>query len=215
MSQNQPTPTYKFGAVRDWPGYFRSVEGKDARETLLLAVSLFDNPSGRLAIDLGCGEGRDTSVLLRAGFEVLAIDGHPEGIERVLARNELSAQDLGRLKTQVSLFENLESLPECDLLNASFSLPFCPPAAWDGFWNLIRSSLRPGAVFSGQIFGDRHSWASIPDRTHHTSEQARALFEGLELIRFDEEEKDAESFEGDPMHWHLFHIVARAPQSDG
>ena len=34
-----PPPTFIYGATRDWPGYFASVAGKPARETLLFAGS--------------------------------------------------------------------------------------------------------------------------------------------------------------------------------
>ncbi len=44
--------------------------------------------------------------------------------------------------------------------------------------------------------------------TFHDVEAARALFDGLELESFVEEEEDGEAFEG-PKHWHVFHVIAR------
>jgi hypothetical protein len=38
----------------------------------------------------------------------------------------------------------------------------------------------------------------------------RAVFDGWELERFDEEENDGEACSG-PKHWHVFHAVARKP----
>ncbi|MEO0512970.1 MAG: class I SAM-dependent methyltransferase [Planctomycetota bacterium] len=210
MGSGQQTPSYRFGLVRDWPGYFRSVEGKGPRETLVEAAGLVESDESAehaFAIDLGCGEGRDTAELLRRGFRVLALDGHPQGIERVLART--APDHAARLEARVAAFETLEELPPCDLLNASFSLPFCPPDRFARVWELVTSSVRPGGVFAGQLFGDRHSWASIPDRSHHTAQEARGLLRGFDLVRFDDEERDAEDFEGHAMHWHLFHVVAR------
>lgn len=209
MTTDQPTPSYKFGFTRNWPGYFDSVAGKEPREALVEAAATFADPADRFAIDLGCGEGRDTAELLRRGFRVLAIDGHPEGIERLRARHDLAPKHRDRLETRVQLFEDLLGLPECDLLNASFSLPFCPPDHFSRVWSLLTSAIVPGGLFSGQLFGDRHTWASIADRSHQTRDVAERLLEGFDVIRFDEEERDAESFEGTPMHWHLFHIIAR------
>lgn len=207
MTTDQPTPSYKFGFTRDWPGYFASVAGKEPRETLVQGVGLLTDPHERFTIDLGCGEGRDTAELLGAGCRVLALDGHPEGIERLLARDDLVGRD--RLEARVMLFEDMAELPACDLLNASFSLPFCPPEHFGRVWSIVAASIRSGGLFCGQLFGDRHTWASIPDRTHQPIDEARSQLAGFELIRFDEDEKDSEDFEGNAMHWHLYHIVAR------
>lgn len=43
--------------------------------------------------------------------------------------------------------------------------------------------------------------------TFHDADAARALFDGLELECFVEEE-DGEAFEG-PKHWHVFHVIAK------
>ncbi|MFH7029096.1 MAG: class I SAM-dependent methyltransferase [Heteroscytonema crispum UTEX LB 1556] len=78
----------------------------------------------RFAIDLGCGEGRDTVELLRRGWRVLAIDGEVEAINRLLNRPSINREFL---ETRVTRFENLILPDAVDLINASFSLPFCPP----------------------------------------------------------------------------------------
>jgi hypothetical protein len=43
--------------------------------------------------------------------------------------------------------------------------------------------------------------------TFHDVDAARAVFDGLELESFVEEE-DAEAFEG-PKPWHVFHVIAK------
>jgi hypothetical protein len=40
--------------------------------------------------------------------------------------------------------------------------------------------------------------------------QARTLFDGWTIERFDEEEEDGEACSG-PKHWHVFHVVASVP----
>nr|WP_263972540.1 hypothetical protein [Pseudanabaena yagii] len=69
---------------RDWSAYYQAVAGRPPRDTLLKALDLFEleksTKSPRLAIDLGCGDGRDTVELLSRGWKVLAIDGNTEAI---------------------------------------------------------------------------------------------------------------------------------------
>jgi SAM-dependent methyltransferase len=97
--------------------------------------------SSRLAVDLGCGEGRDTFELLRRGWRVLAIDGHPEAIARLVRGAPEEAA--GRLETRVARFEDA-ALPVCDLVNASFSIPHCAPADFPALWAKIAAAIRTG-----------------------------------------------------------------------
>ena len=119
---------------RPWGRYF-SLAGDDPRPTLLAAADRFAAPG--LAVDLGAGTGRDTAELLRRGWSVIAIDREQEAIDRL---RELVGPDSGRLETRVARFEDAE-WPACDLVNASFSLPFCPPESFAGLWRRIVDSL--------------------------------------------------------------------------
>ncbi|MEO1585241.1 MAG: class I SAM-dependent methyltransferase [Planctomycetota bacterium] len=210
---DSPQPAaFAFGRTRDWPGYFRAVAQGEPRQTLLDALALFDADGLRadrkpFAIDLGAGEGRDTAELLRRGWAVLATDGHPKGIELLTSRPDLTHAD--RLTARVETFETLSELPAADLINASFSLPFCHPEHFERVWKLIVDALPAGGRFAGQIFGDRDGWAGIPDRSHFSRTEAERLFEGFLLESFREDEKDAKDAAGNQKHWHLFHVVAR------
>ncbi len=202
-----PPPTFIYGATRDWPGYFASVAGKPARETLLFALDRFGSEPPADAIDLGCGEGRDTQELLSRGWDVLAIDGSQEGIDLLLTRPGLKNHP--KLTTRVSTFETLDDLPKVRLLNASFSIPFCHPDHFERFWGVVTGAIEPGGRFAGQLFGDRDSWAEISDRSHQPLAEAKRLFEGFELEMFDEEERDKQDFQGIEKRWHVYHVVAR------
>jgi tellurite methyltransferase len=196
-----------FAAVRDWPGYFQAVQGKPARETLVHTLGLFDAEGfgPGLAADLGCGEGRDTAELLRRGWQVVAIDGEAAAFEHLGRR--IPPEHTGRVRMVRSALEDAE-WGEVDLLNASFTLPFCDPARFGDLWARIVASIRPGGRFAGQFFGDRDTWARCADRTHHTREQVEALLAGFDLELFNEEERDDAMADGAPKHWHVFHIVA-------
>ena len=206
-------PAWEPAARRDWPTYFARIEGKPPRKTLLDALHRFDaeetmrGPTPPLCIDLGCGSGIDAAELRRRGWAVFGIDGHREGLQRLLARPEFEPSPL--LTLRLALFEDLGPLPPCRLLNASFSLPFCEPAHFERVWSACVEAIEPGGRFAGQFFGDRDTWASIPDRTHRSRDAARACFDWAEIEMFDEEERDGEDAKGNVKHWHVFHIVAR------
>lgn len=214
-----PAPSPKaqhFAEKRDWPGYFNVVLGKPPRETLLSALDRFDRERQSdsrqapaeppLAIDLGCGEGRDTHELLRRGWRVRAIDSHPMALDLLLPRVPTEHRD--RLTAQVAAFEAVQ-LPRARLVNASFALPFCEPAHFDSVWSGIVAAIEPGGRFAGQLFGDRDSWATIPDRSHQTEPTARAMLAAFDVEEFRIEEKDDNDAGGNPKHWHVFHVVAR------
>jgi SAM-dependent methyltransferase len=193
-----------------WTDYYEAT-GDDPRDTLLDALRRFEGepPRDRFAVDLGCGTGRDTVELLRRGWAVLAIDGEAEALERLVARDlPLAWND--RLTTVRAPFQEAE-WPETDLVNSSFALPFCPPAAFPGLWRQIERSLRPGGRFCGQLFGDRDGWSDEDDLTFPTRAEMEALLASLEVERLDEIEEDGTTATGKDKHWHLFHVVARKP----
>jgi SAM-dependent methyltransferase len=193
--------------VTDWAAFYDAVAKRPPHETVVGALDRFGAPG--FAVDLGCGDGRDTVEMLRRGWRVLAIDAEREAIARLRRRTE----DAPELETLVAPFHEAE-WPHADLVNAGFALPFCPPAQFDGVWRRIVASLRPGGRFSGQLFGDLDEWVGTRNLTFHTREQALDLLRGLELERFDEEEADGRTALGEPKHWHVFHIIARHPADD-
>jgi tellurite methyltransferase len=197
---------------RSWGRYYDAT-GDLPRETLLFALERFEavgasSEEGLFAIDLGCGAGRDTAELLRRGWRVLAVDAEEEAIERLLQRDDLRPEDVGRLETQVARFEDAK-LPRANLVNSSFALPFCPPTQFEAVWHMIVAALEGGGRLSGQLFGDRDSWATTPEMSFQTREAAEELLRGLDVERFTEVEEDGETALGEVKHWHVFHVVAR------
>jgi tellurite methyltransferase len=160
-------------------------------------------------VDVGCGQGIETAAMLATGWRVFAIDAEAEGIARLLAR--VSPEDLPRLRAEVGGVEDV-SLPDTDLVWASYSLFFIAPQRFPAVWRRIRAAVRPGGRFAGQLLGERDTWASDPERNAHSRAEAERLFDGWSIERFEEEENDGEACSG-PKHWHLFHVVARAPDA--
>ncbi len=207
-----PPPVHEAAARRDWPAYFDRMEGKPPRATLLLALEKFgpvDPAAPPLAADLGCGAGRDTEAMLNAGWRVWARDGSEDAIRRVRVRPACKdAIENGRLDVGVAPFETV-AIPPVRLVNASFALPFCPPAHFPALWARIDAAILSGGRFAGQFFGDRDDWAILEDRTHLTRAETLALFGQYVLEHFEEEDRPSSYTAEFHKHWHVFHIVAR------
>jgi membrane dipeptidase len=186
---------------RPWGRYFAAA-GDEPRPTLLDALARFSAPG--LAVDLGCGTGRDTAELLRRGWRVIAIDREPEALERL---HTLAGPDSAQLEARLARFEEA-AWPACDLINSSFALPFCPPESFPAVWRRIVESLPPGGRFCGQLFGERDDWAGSGVLVHTRAEidELLAPFEVELLDVFDDE---GTTVVGTRKHWHLYHLVAR------
>ena len=195
-------------SAADWIAYYEATAQRSPRRTLLFALERFGRSAvPRHAVDLGSGDGRDAIELLRRGWSVLAVDAEAAALSRLAARPDLPPD--ARLATLCRRFEDA-AWNTADLVNASFALPLCPPDQFPALWQRIRSSLKPGGRFAGQLYGERDGWAGRPGMTHLHRPEAEALLKGLAVELFEEEESDAVTPRGRPKHWHVFHIVARA-----
>jgi SAM-dependent methyltransferase len=203
---------------RDWPSYFEAVHDKPPRETLRRALAAFEgrgSPGARVlrAIDVACGEGRDTREILRVmpTAHVLALDASEDGLSRLAA--SLREDDRPRVTLRHLTMEEIPAAlaheSDADLVNASFALPFCRPEAFPALWSWITRTLRSGGVFAGQMFGDRDEWAPVRPASHRTRDEVEALLEPFEIIWLDEVEKEGDDACGSVKRHHVFHIVAR------
>jgi tellurite methyltransferase len=190
----------------DFADYYEGVKGRPPRPTLVQAAEAFAKPG--FAVDLGCGDGRDTVELLRRGWRVLAIDASEEGVARLRRRDGLL--DNTALKARVARIEEAD-WPEADLINASFVLPLLEPEAFARTWKKVSERLLPGGRFSGQLFGPRDGWADRPGLTIHNRAAVERLVSGFMVERMDEVESDEPTARGKPKHWHVFHLVLRKP----
>jgi tellurite methyltransferase len=203
-----------------WPDYYAVTVDRPAWHTVTEAIALFaaeDGPGAeaRLAVDLGCGAGRDARELLRHGWQVLAVDLEQAAIEALVAAT--AEEDRSRLRTQVADLASFD-IPACDLVNASVSLQFLDAAAYAGTFERIGAALAPGGRFAGLLYGDRDEAASDPDVTCPSPDVIRDYLRDFEIESWFEREEDGKMALGDPHHVHLIEVVARrrvGPQGDG
>ncbi len=195
---------------RDWRGYYRRTGERPPRPTLLFALDRFEKPG--VAVDLGCGGGRDVVEMLRRGWTVYGVDPAESAGEETLARPDLP-------RTGVFHFINARSdqaeWPVNDLTNSSFALPICPAENFPTLWRSITERLRPGGRFSGQLYGPRDSWCGREGMTFHSREELDILLEDWQVELLEEEEHEGVTPRGQTKHWHIWHVVARRPPSPG
>ena len=189
---------------RDWPAYYAAVDAVPPSDLVIEAADAFahEGEGPWRAVDLGCGNGRDSLELLRRGWTVTAVDVTAEGLDRL----RTAAGPDARLTTVQAAMEDA-TWPQPDLVNASLALPFCAPDRFAELCARIVASLPVGGRFSGHFFGPKLSWAS--EVVTHSKDEALALLAGFEIERFEERESDRPSPRGRQQHTHTFRVVAR------
>jgi SAM-dependent methyltransferase len=196
-----------------WPDYYAVTVDRPAWHTVAEAIALFaagDGPHGpdspRLAVDLGCGAGRDARELLRNGWSVYAIDTEHDAIDAL--RSATAPDDLPRLHVLVADIGSF-ILPPADLINASVSFQFLDEAAYARTFAQIASALKPGGRFCGLLYGDRDEAASDPAYTCPSPDAIRGWLADFDIESWTEREEDGKMALGDPHHIHLVEVVAR------
>ena len=115
----------------------------------------FDVKPG-IAIDLGCGAGRDTALLIKNNWKVIAID--KKDISEYI-KEKLTKEELSRLKVIKSELETVK-LEKNNLIVANNSLSFCSKKLFNNMWKNIVESIECNGYFLGTFFGEKDTWAS-------------------------------------------------------
>jgi SAM-dependent methyltransferase len=192
-----------------WKEYYSRLRGREPRPLFTKALGFLEPTADRVnerAIDLGCGDGTETRVLLRQGWNVLAIDAQDAAI-RLLSK-DLSAEDAHRLETKAASFVGMP-LPSARFIYAGMSLPFCSAASFSALWQEIIRALRPDGLFAGHFLGPRDSWAGHPNMHFLARREIEAMTVGLSVESIEEREEDQPTALGDRHHWHIVELIAR------
>ena len=189
-----------------WNEYYQKILNQPHRPNVENAVNLLKLES-KVALDIGCGIGRDSHFLLEQGFNVHAFDSHEDAVKTCLTRFE------GHKRFSISqcCFTEFD-YPQCSLVIANASLFFCPDESFEQVWTKISSALQPGGIFCGDFLGVKDSWVASemhPNITALTKKEVESLFADYELISLNERDEDGTTVVGSPKHWHMFSVTAR------
>ncbi|MCF7453296.1 class I SAM-dependent methyltransferase [Vibrio sp. A1-1] len=189
-----------------WNEYYQKILNQPHRPNVENAVNLLKLES-KVALDIGCGIGRDSHFLLEQGFNVHAFDSHEDAVKTCLTRFE------GHKRFSISqcCFTEFD-YPQCSLVIANASLFFCPDEGFEQVWTKIDSALQPGGIFCGDFLGVKDSWVASemhPNITALTKKEVESLFVDYELISLNERDEDGTTVVGSLKHWHMFSVTAR------
>ena len=188
----------------EWSEFIRLTAGAEPWPRLVQAAELLGRPGD--ALDLGCGAGRDTGYLLRHDFRVVAVDSSP-----------LAGRAVKRLPHQRNLhfvecaIEDF-GYADYDLINAQFVLPFVRRERFSGCVREMVAAVRPGGVLAATFFGPNDEWNEPGSAVNFvTRDEVPSLLEPLVIVDLEEEDRDGQTANGTPKHWHAFHVLAQRP----
>jgi demethylmenaquinone methyltransferase/2-methoxy-6-polyprenyl-1,4-benzoquinol methylase len=142
VSSPQPTDLL----LAEQIAYYRAVAPEyrvhpDAARELAAALETF-RPAGQV-LELACGPGTWTELLLRHATSVTAVDAAPEMLARAKAR-------VGEERVRFVQADLFSYVPDrrYDLVFFGFWLSHVPPDRFEPFWSLVADCLEPtGRVF--------------------------------------------------------------------
>ena len=157
--------------------------------------------SGMRALDLGCGEGTDSLLLLEKGFNVTAVDKKTPKDKQLLFHSQFTFHK--------SLIEDFE-FDKYDLVNAQWVLPFIDESDFEEVVMKIKTSLNKGGFFIGQFFGLEDEWKkSRKDVVFISNQRSLKLLSGLEIVKFAEVKLKGFTYNKSPKYWHYFEFIVR------
>ena len=195
-----------------WKPYYEETEDRPPDPTLQFAQRRPDKALPRVAIDCGCGAGRNADYLRTLGFEVFGFDPDLDAIE--ICRSRFEDDDAAHFECDSFLSYEY---PQASLTFAGLSLFFCPADEFRDSWQKMLGSVLPGGVFCGTFLGPNDTWAITGDVfgngarpvISHSADEVRGFFEGFDIEGFDERNFDGATAIGAQKHWHYFNVTAK------
>ena len=157
----------------------------------------------KTAIDLGCGNGKDTLFLLSEGWNVYAIDASIESM-KIMETNIPKTLKENLILACVTF--NEVKWRHVQFVNASLSLPFCEEKNFPEVWKNITDSIVSGGIFAGHFFGVNDDWKQL---FLIEKKDLENLLVDFDILYFGEKEFDKPSLTGPEKHWHIFEVIAK------
>jgi len=189
-----------------WDQYFQKTKNQAPRALHSKALAMDMNKG--LAIDLGCGLGKEALETVKEGWTVLAIDKESMAIEQI--EKLIGQLPENKLSIQQKSFEEIKILPDADFIYSYHSLPFCHK---DQFYHLIPiivKAINSSGFFSGSFFGIRDDWVKSGSCTGISVEDLKNYFSDFEILYFNEVEKQSPPvLKKQNKYWHILEIIAK------
>jgi SAM-dependent methyltransferase len=122
-------------------------------------------PPGGSVLELGCGAGNHSAVMLAEGFNVRSTDGSPE-------MADVAARRLGR-PVETLLFDQLDAEDAYDGVWASACLLHAPREELSGILARIHRALKPAGVFYASFKAGDHDGRDSLGRYYNYASQER------------------------------------------
>jgi len=194
-----------------WDRYYKNKLNQPPHQVIEEALSLFNTPGK--AIDIGCGVGNETILMLNSGWQVWAIDREPKAIS--IVKDRKGVRDSTKLVSAVANFEEdatWDALPSVDFISASYALPFCNRLSFDKVWVHVKQKLNSGGRFAGHFFGLNYRGFTeneMKQMTFLSKEEILYLFQDFDVEYFQEVEDESKSGTGKAIHSHIFKVIVK------
>ena len=189
-----------------WEEYYDTT--KDAEPHQNVVMFLRKNRKPGIAVDLGCGAGRDTVLLLKHGWTVISYDIN-NNAQYILER--ITPEERSRFTFVKSRHQDAE-IPKCDLVVANDSMHYLSKEEFKTIIDKIYDSLNPNGDFIAEFLGNKDDWAkNDPDNAFISLKELREIMGNrFEIEAFREHEVDKPTLEGEQKHWHTVSVITRA-----
>jgi SAM-dependent methyltransferase len=189
-----------------WEEYYETTQDAEPHQNVVMFLRKNRKPG--IAVDLGCGAGRDTVLLLKHGWTVVSYDIN-NNAQYILER--ITPEERSRFTFVKSRHQDAE-IPKCDLVVANDSMHYLSKEEFKTIIDKIYDSLNPNGDFIAEFLGNKDDWAkNDPDNEFISLKELREIMGNrFEIEAFREHEVDKPTLEGEQKHWHTVSVITRA-----
>jgi SAM-dependent methyltransferase len=189
-----------------WEEYYETTQDAEPHQNVVMFLRKNRKPG--IAVDLGCGAGRDTVLLLKHGWTVVSYDIN-NNAQYILER--ITPEERSRFTFVKSRHQDAE-IPKCDLVVANDSMHYLSKEEFKTIIDKIYDSLNPNGDFIAEFLGNKDDWAkNDPDNAFISLKELREIMGNrFEIEAFREHEVDKPTLEGEQKHWHTVSVITRA-----